>query len=116
MTHVERINRVLAYIEANLDQDIHLDLLARRCGLSKYHFHRIFRALVGDAVARYVERRRLSRAACDLLQTNRRIVDIAFDYGFGSHESFARSFKRTHAMTPSRFRRERPSIELHIRS
>ena len=116
MDHAERINRTLAYIEANLDRDIRLDRLARQCALSEYHFHRIFGALVGESVRRYVEKRRLSRAALALLETEKRIVDIAFDYGFGSHETFSRSFKKSFALTPSQFRKARPAAKLHQES
>ena len=116
LDHAERINRVLSYIEENLDEDFHLDSLARRCALSKYHFHRIFRVLVGESLGKYVERRRLSRAAVELLETKRRIVDIAFDHGFGSHETFTRSFKKSFSITPSRFRTVRPAVDLHRKS
>ncbi len=116
MDHAERINRTLAYIEANLDRDMRLDLLARQCALSEYHFHRIFGALVGDSVRSYVEKRRLSRAALDLLETEKRIVDIAFDYGFGSHETFSRSFKKSFSLSPSQFRQTRPAAKLHQES
>ena len=113
MDHIERFNKVIEYIEANLDKDIHLNFLASGFALSKYHFHRIFKALIGDPPARYIQKRRLSRAADDLIHTNKRIVDIAFDYGFNSHESFIRSFKTQYFLTPSRFRTEKPDFSYY---
>jgi len=115
VTHIDRINRALEFIEANLDNEIRLDSLAKESALSKYHFHRIFRALIGDPPFKYIEKRRISRAAHDLVHTERRIVDIAFDYGFNSHESFIRAFKKTFRQTPSRFRKTRPTIEYHAK-
>jgi len=115
MDHIERLNRTIEYIEANLDKDIHLEFLARKFALSKYHFHRIFRALIGDPPSRYIEKRRLSSAAADLISSNKRIIDIAFDYGFNSHESFIRSFKKQYSHTPSQFRKKKPNTRFYAK-
>lgn len=113
MDHIDRLNNTIEYIEANLEKNIHLELLASKFALSKYHFHRIFKALIGDPPFRYIEKRRLSRAAADLIETNKRIIDIAFDYGFNSHESFIRSFKKTYSLTPSQFRKTKPGFRFY---
>lgn len=110
MNHLDRINLTLEYIEAHIDTNLDLSLLAAKSALSKYHFHRIFKALLGEQPLKYVARRRLTRAAHDLLNTDRRIIDIAFDLGFGSHESFIRAFKKRFLLTPSQFRRIKPRI------
>ncbi|MGB5745937.1 MAG: AraC family transcriptional regulator [Desulfobacterales bacterium] len=115
MTHCDRINRALEFIEANLDNEIHLDSLAKESAFSKYHFHRIFRALIGDPPFKYIEKRRISKAAHDLLHSEKRIVDIAFDYGFNSHESFIRAFRKSFHQTPSHFRKTRPTVEFHAK-
>lgn len=113
MDHINRLNNTIEYIEANLEKNIHLELLASKFALSKYHFHRIFKALIGDPPFRYIEKRRLSRAAADLIGTNKRIIDIAFDYGFNSHESFIRSFKKIYSLTPSQFRKTKPDFRFY---
>lgn len=102
----------MEYIEANLDARIDLALLAKKSALSKYHFHRIFKAISGQQPLKYVEKRRLARAADELLTTDRRIVDIAFEFGFGSHESFIRAFKKTFGLPPSQFRKHKPHIAI----
>ncbi len=111
MIHIEKINSILDYIEENLDKRIDLDLLAKKSALSKYHFHRIFKALVGEQPLKYVEKRRLTHAAFELLNTDRPIIDIAFDFGFGSHESFTRVFKKRYLKSPSLYRKEKPEIQ-----
>jgi len=115
MDHIQRLNQTIDYIEANLDKVIHLDLLAKKFALSKYHFHRIFTALIGDPPFRYIEKRRLSRAATALVDTDQRIVDIAFEYGFNSHEAFIRAFKKRYSLTPSRFRKVKPTFRRYDR-
>jgi AraC family transcriptional regulator len=113
MDHISRLNKTLEYIEENLDKDIHLDLIAKKFALSKYHFHRIFKVLTGDPPAKYIEKRRLSLAASDLISTKKSILDIALDYGFNSHESFTRSFKKHFSLTPSHFRKMRPDFDYY---
>lgn len=110
MNHIDRINQLLEYIEAHLDTNLDLALLADKSALSKYHFHRIFRALLGKPPLKYVETRRLTRAGYDLMNTDGRIIDIAFEYGFRSHESFIRAFKKKFSLTPSQFRKVKPEI------
>jgi AraC-like DNA-binding protein/predicted transcriptional regulator YdeE len=103
--HINRINRTIAFIESHLDQDLDLDLLAGQCAFSKYHFHRIFKAITGESPLKYIEKRRLLLAAHDLICSKKRILDIALEYGFNSHEAFIRSFKKRFSLTPSRFRK-----------
>lgn len=109
MNHIDRINLIIGYIESHLDSNLDLSLLSAKSALSKYHFHRIFKALLGEQPQKYVERRRVTRAAHDLLNSNKRIIDIAFDFGFGSHESFTRTFTKWFLLTPSQFRKAKPN-------
>jgi transcriptional regulator GlxA family with amidase domain len=62
-THTERLLPILVYIQANLDQDLALGTLATLANLSSYHFHRLFRATVGETLKQYVQRLRLEQAA-----------------------------------------------------
>ncbi len=65
--HIERINRTIEFIETHLDEDLHLDMLAAHCAFSKYHFHRIFKALSVAPTLKYIDQRRLVHAARDLI-------------------------------------------------
>lgn len=108
------IKKSIEYIEHNLDKKIELKELADRVFLSKYHFHRIFHAAVGEPVAEYIRKRRLMGAANELLNTNEKIVDIAFKYQFNSQEVFTKAFKKLYGIPPREFRRNRNSINLMI--
>lgn len=102
----ERIGRVLAHIEANLDRPMTLEELAGVACFSPYHFHRIFRGMVGEGVAEFLRRLRLERAAHSLRTTRRPVTRIAFEAGYQSHESFSRAFKEMTGRSPSEFRRQ----------
>ena len=100
----QRILRVQLHIEEHLDQELPLAQLADVAYLSPYHFHRIFRATVGEGVAEYVRRVRLERSAIALKATTDDVTKIAFDAQYGSHEAFTRAFRRQFGMSPSEFR------------
>ncbi|MBZ5582519.1 MAG: GyrI-like domain-containing protein [Acidobacteriia bacterium] len=103
----ERILRALLHIQAHLDDALDLDDLARVACFSPYHFHRVFRGLVGEPVQEHVRRLRLERAAHSLKLQNRTVTDVAFDAGYESHEAFTRAFHAMFGVPPSQFRAAR---------
>ena len=100
----ERILRTLAHIQAHLDDALELDELARVACFSPYHFHRIFRGLVGEPVQEHVRRLRLERAAQRLKLQDEAVTGVALDAGYESHEAFTRAFHPMFGMSPSQFR------------
>ncbi|HEX5043886.1 MAG TPA: AraC family transcriptional regulator [Candidatus Polarisedimenticolaceae bacterium] len=107
MSHQERILGLLVKIESDLSADLSLQTLARQARFSPYHCHRIFRALVGEPVKEYVRRLRLERAAHELAFSARPIIQIAFDAGYKTHESFTRAFRAGFGTLPSHYREAR---------
>jgi AraC family transcriptional regulator len=100
-----RINRVIDYIEANLDQELSLDKLAEVACFSRFHFHRVFGAMVGEKLGQFIQRVRIERAAAKLVQNPRRsVTEIAFEHGFSSSAVFARAFKEAFGMSAGQWR------------
>src|SRR5262249_26256763 len=97
----ERIVRTLVYIQGRLDEELELAELAGVAAFSPFHFHRIFRGLVGESVKEYVRRLRLERAARCLKQESRPVTEIALQAGFETHESFTRAFTAMFGESPS---------------
>jgi len=93
-------------------QKIELKDIADNVFLSKYHFHRVFHSVVGEPVAEYIRRRRLMESANELLNTDDKIVDIAFKYQFSSQEVFSKAFKRLYGISPREFRRNGNNISI----
>jgi transcriptional regulator GlxA family with amidase domain len=91
---LEKLLPVLVHIQANLDEDLSLDAVAKRVRLSSFHFHRLFRSAIGETLKQYTQRLRLERAANRLIIHDSTILDVALDSGFQSHETFSREFKR----------------------
>ena len=102
--YYERIVRTLVYIQRHLDDHLELEDLASVAAFSRFHFHRVFRGLVGESVKEHVRRLRLERAAQALKRNNGPITDIAFAAGFETHESFTRAFGAMFDTSPSAYR------------
>jgi AraC family transcriptional regulator len=96
-----------------LDTAVDLESLAARAATSPFHFHRIFRGMVGETPLGLRRRLLMERAAWRLSRTNRSILDIAIGAGFETHETFTRAFRRAFSATPSEYRnRNEPRIQL----
>jgi AraC family transcriptional regulator len=104
--YLARFRKVLEHIDAHLDEDLGVDGLSEVAGFSKYHFHRQFSELFAVPVHQYVQQLRMKRAGYELAFRQRRVLDIALDSGYESHEAFARAFKQHAGQAPSEFRRD----------
>jgi AraC family transcriptional regulator len=103
--YVARINRVIDHIESHLEEDLALSSLARVARFSPYHFHRIFRAMVGEPLNRFIQRLRVEKAANQLLANPKKsITEIALDCGFSGSQTFARAFREAFGMSASEWR------------
>jgi AraC family transcriptional regulator len=109
--YVARVNRVIDHIERNLDQPLSLAVLADVAGMSRFYFHRIFGALVGETLHGFVQRVRVERAATMLLvNPGTSVTAIAIDCGFSSSATFARAFKEAFGMSATEWRVERRKL------
>src|ERR1700733_12123445 len=107
----QRLLRAQQLLEARLDDDIAPAELARAANFSLHHFHRIFRAQLGETVMQRIRRLRLERAARRIRDSDARLLEIAFEAGYESHEAFTRAFSEHFAIAPSDYR-SRPSARL----
>lgn len=103
----KRVMRVLDHIHDNPAGDLSLDALADVAAFSRFHWHRVFRALTGETVAQSVRRTRMNRAAAALVRETTPVARIARDVGYPNPASFARAFAETYGATPAAFRRRR---------
>jgi AraC family transcriptional regulator len=96
--------RVLAHIQRHLDEELGLAELAAIACFSSYHFHRIFRGMLGEGVMEHVRRLRLERAAWRLKRSDRPVTQIALEAGYQSHQAFTRAFRSAFGTSPTGFR------------
>ena len=102
--YVQRINKVVAYINNHLDETLDLKTLANEADLSDFHFHRIFKALKGEAIGGYITRLRLEATARLLRYTALTIEEIAFNIGYETTASLSKAFKKQYGISPTEYR------------
>lgn len=100
----ERLDRVTAYLHANLETDIGIDELSEVACLSSYHWHRIYTAMGGETIATTLRRLRLQRAADRLANSDMEISMIADLAQYGSQDAFSRAFRGAYGKTPAAYR------------
>lgn len=111
----QRLLRAEQYLAEHLDEPLDPSALAAAASFSLHHFHRIFRAQLGESVMQHVRRLRLERAARRLRTSDLRLLELALEAGYESHEAFTRAFQAQLGLSPSEYR-ERPSSRLRERA
>ena len=91
-------------IEARIDEEIPVWELANAAALSPFYYQRLFARLVKKPLREYIKLRRLARASEALRSGKDKILDVATQYGFSSHDVFSRAFKDTYGITPTQYR------------
>ena len=116
MNNREIIYESLEIIEDNINSDMNVLELSDKLGFSVYYFIRLFNGITGFSPKTYMQKRKLTEAALALIE-KRKIIDVAFDYGFGSPESFTRAFQKQFGMNPVKIKSgaELPSDKMQPR-
>lgn len=110
MNWFKALNEALEYVEDHILEDIDTEEVAKIALCSKFHFLRTFGMLTGMPLSEYIRHRRLSLAAAELVQTDQKVIDLAFKYGYETPESFTKAFKKLHGISPSVARKEQANL------
>lgn len=110
MENEKIIKKTIDYIESNLDGQLNLDEISKEAGYSKFHLNRLFSEYVGCTIYKYVQMRRLTVAAEELVYTEKPITDIAYDANYSSQQSFTLAFRQLYGHPPLEYR----MIKVHV--
>jgi AraC family transcriptional regulator len=102
------------HIEKHLAEPITLHAIAQVAGYSPWHSDRIFKELTGKSPFEYIRALRLSRAAVKLRKEDVKIIDVALDFVFESHEGFTRAFSKQFGMSPQYYSKNTPPVKLFM--
>ncbi|MDF2686274.1 MAG: AraC family transcriptional regulator, partial [Clostridia bacterium] len=100
LNYSEDIKRSIEYIEMHIKEELTAEEIAKHIGYSVFHFCRVFSLCKDIPIMDYIRKRRLSLARWELL-SERKIIDIALDYGFITSSGFSKSFRREFGYSPS---------------
>jgi AraC-like DNA-binding protein len=108
------VQHMQSYIEEHLTETITLKILAQAAGYSPWHSDRVFKEFTGKTPFEYIRALRLSRAAIRLRDEKIRVIDVAFDFVFDSHEGFTRAFSKQFGISPKYYRKNIPPLKLFM--
>ena len=111
MNYYDSLNNLIEEIEKSLTQKIEYKDLAKIIGTSSYTLQRIFSFLTENTLTEYIRKRRLSKAAEELLSTNIKIIDLSLKYQYDSPISFSNTFKKMHGVSPQTLRKTNASVK-----
>ncbi|HNX13295.1 MAG TPA: AraC family transcriptional regulator [Oscillospiraceae bacterium] len=108
------VEKLQEYIDLHIDRPITLKQLSDVAGYSPGYVTLMFRDTVGRSPYDYIRARRLTAAALALRDGDHRVLDIALDFLFDSHEGFTRAFSKEFGILPGEYKRSTPAIRLFL--
>ncbi|TCO06027.1 AraC family transcriptional regulator [Natronoflexus pectinivorans] len=112
----QRLNKTVDYINRHLNQTIDLETLSAVAGISSYHFHRIFKAYIGETPGGFISRLRLEKAAQYLQVSKKNLTEIAELTGYQNQHALSKAFKKHFGVNPSSFRNMHNFFTSHVNS
>lgn len=108
------VQKMQDYIQNHINDKITLTDLANIAFFSPWYAHRLFKEYTGLTVAEYIRKIRLTEAAKQIKKSNARIIDVALEMGFESHDGFTRAFVKEFKMTPSSYKSNHSPITFFV--
>lgn len=108
MSIIKSFNSTIDYIETVLEDEIDEKKITHLSGYSYAMFSRLFSILTETTLSEYLRGRKLTEAAIALRDTDEKVIEIAFRFGYESSDSFGTAFKNFHGFTPSEVRNGKP--------
>ncbi|KAA3615851.1 MAG: AraC family transcriptional regulator [Calditrichaeota bacterium] len=102
------------YIDSHINKPITLYNLAQTCGFSPWHASRVFKELIGKSPFEYIRALRITKAALKLRDEDVKVIDVAFDFVFDTHEGFTRAFSNQFGINPITYKKQTPPLKLFI--
>jgi AraC-like DNA-binding protein len=111
---IAAVSRMQTYIVNHIDEVVTLEALSEAAGYSKWYAAKIFKELSKRTPFQYIRALRLTKAAKTLRDTNSRVVDVAMDSAFDSHDGFTRAFIRQFDITLYQYKRQKPMVPYFV--
>ena len=96
-----RINKVVHYIEQNLDSKLTLQILSQQAGISEFHLHRLFLVYTGEPIGGFIRRTRLTAGFTEVQGKKGSVLETAISVGYDSASAFVRAFRKRFGFTPA---------------
>lgn len=99
------VEKTVRYIENHLNEDLSLDRIAKELNYSKFYLARIFVEKTECTIYKYIKGRRLTLAAQKLVETQKPIIEIAYEANYNSQQAFTLAFHQLYLCSPQMYRK-----------
>ena len=99
------IQKLIDFIDDNAVDNPSLAEISKHLGYSPYYCSMQFHRVTGTTIKNYMAKRRLCMAALAVRDTDKRIIDIAFEYGYSAQSVLTRAFRDAYGCTPAAYRK-----------
>ena len=96
---------LLSYIHEHLDETLSMDEIAKTFSYSKFYIARVFKEETGCTLYKYIQNKRLEKAALSLIETKKPIIEIAYEAQYGSPQAFTLAFRQEYSCSPQIYRK-----------
>ncbi|WP_111980430.1 AraC family transcriptional regulator [Algibacillus agarilyticus] len=110
VNYQQRISLVIEHIWNNLECPLDINRLADIACFSPYHFHRLYRGMLGETVSNTIRRLRLHHASSALLRSEQAVETIAKRFQYSGATAFIRAFVKQYGLTPEAYRQAKPRL------
>lgn len=114
MEWVESITRSIQYLEEHILESDVVEQVSGQVGISPIYLQQGFKIMTEISMAEYVRNRRLYMAALTMLTGEKKVIDVAFEYGYDTPESFTKAFIRFHGVSPTALRKDPTKIKVFL--
>ena len=111
MEWIKSLRNSIEFIENHLLDQIGPEDVAANANISSFYLQKGFKIMTGYSIGEYIRLRRLYLAALDLVSNREKVIDIAYKYGYDTHESFTKAFKRFHGVSPVQVKNDAANIK-----
>jgi AraC family transcriptional regulator len=110
-SYAERIDRIVRFLNEQVESTPSLQDLADVAEISPFHFHRVYRAVTGETPSGTLRRLRMARAVAMLRDTSKPVTEIAFDIGYESSQAFSKALRQMTGSSASELRKDRGRLD-----
>lgn len=100
------VEKTITYIEAHLEEELSLEIIAKELNYSKFYIARTFAEQTNCTVYKYIQGRRMTIAAKQLVETEKPMIEIAYEAHYNSQQAFTMAFHRVYQCTPQSYRKK----------
>src|SRR6056297_2885096 len=111
---IKTVQQIQDHLNNHVHEEMTLKKISEQVGYSPWYAAKIFKKFTGKTIFEYLRALRLSKAVLKLRDEKVRVIDVAFDFHFNTHEGFTSAFSKAFGIGPKSYSKKAPPISLFM--